>query len=47
VNDAKQRCGAKYKKKYHLQQTPYQRVIDHPDAPESVKTALKNQHEQA
>lgn len=42
----KQRCGAKYKKKYHPPQTPYQRVIDHPDVPESVKTALRNQHEQ-
>lgn len=42
----KQRCGAKYKKKYHLPQTPYQRVIDHPEVPVSVKAALKNQHDQ-
>ena len=42
----KQRCGAKYKKKYHPPQTPYQRIIDHPDVPESVKAALKNQHDQ-
>jgi hypothetical protein len=41
----KQRCGAKYKKKYHPPQTPYQRIIDHPDVPESVKDALKNQHD--
>jgi hypothetical protein len=38
----KQRCGAKYKKKYHPPQTPYQRVIGHPDVPESAKAELKN-----
>lgn len=42
----KQRCGAKYKKKYHPPQTPYQRIIDHPGVPKSVKAALKNQHDQ-
>jgi len=42
----KQCCGAKYKKKYHPPQTPYQRIMDHPDVPESVKAALKNQHDQ-
>jgi hypothetical protein len=42
----KQRCGAKYKKKYHPPQTPYQRIIDHPDVPESDKAELKSQHDQ-
>lgn len=42
----KHRNGAKYIKKYHSPQTPYQRVMEHPDVPESIKTALKVQHEQ-
>lgn len=42
----KHRNGAKYIKKYHAPQTPYQRVIDHSDVPDSIKTALKEQHDQ-
>jgi hypothetical protein len=42
----KHRNGAKYIKKYHAPQTPYQRVLDHPDVPETTKIALKKQHDQ-
>jgi len=42
----KHRNGAKYIKKYHAPQTPYQRVIDHPDVPETTKTVLRMQHDQ-
>lgn len=42
----KHRNGAKYIKKYHSPQTPFQRVIDHPDVPDSIKTTLKQQHDQ-
>lgn len=42
----KHRNGAKYIKKYHSPQTPYQRVIDHPEVSDSIKTALKAQHDQ-
>lgn len=42
----KHRNGAKYIKKYHAPQTPYQRILDHPDVPETTKIALKKQHDQ-
>lgn len=42
----KQRNGAKYIKKYHSPQTPYQHVIDHPEVSDSIKTALKAKHDQ-
>jgi len=42
----KHRNGAKYIKKYHAPQTPYQRVLDHPDVSETTKIALKKQHDQ-
>lgn len=31
-------------KQYHDPQTPYQRVLDHPDIPESIKQALREHH---
>ncbi|WP_196435376.1 hypothetical protein [Methylomonas sp. LL1] len=40
----KHRDGAKIIKKYHAPQTPYQRVIDHPNIPEATKHALRKQH---
>ncbi len=42
----KHRNGAKYIKKYHAPQTPYQRVLDHPDVPDTAKTVLRKQHDQ-
>lgn len=41
----KHRDGAKLTKTYHPPQTPYQRVMDHPDIPETTKQALRQQHE--
>lgn len=41
----KRRDGAKYRKTYHPPQTPYQRLLDHPEVPESTKTALRHQHQ--
>ena len=41
----KYRNGAKYIKKYHSPQTPYQRIIEHPNIPETTKAELRKQHE--
>ena len=41
----KQRHGAKDRQKYHAPQTPYQRVLDHPDIPEVTKKTLREQHD--
>jgi hypothetical protein len=40
----KHRDGAKIVKKYHTPQTPYQRVIEHPEIPEDTKQALREHH---
>jgi len=40
----KHRNGAKYVKKYHLPETPYQRVMDHQAISDEIKTALREQH---
>ena len=40
----KHRDGAKIVKKYHTPQTPYQRVLEHPDIPESTKHTLREHH---
>lgn len=42
----KHRDGAKYRKSYHPPQTPYQRLLDHPDVPEATKIALRQANEQ-
>ena len=39
----KHREGAKYVRRYHPPQTPYQRVMDHPAIPDDIKTALREQ----
>lgn len=41
----KVRVGSKYKRKYDKAQTPYQRVLTHPDIPEETKDKLKKEHE--
>jgi len=41
----KYRDGGKVIKKYHVPQTPYQRVLDHPDIPDVTKSALREQHD--
>lgn len=41
----KLRDGAKYRKTYHPPQTPYQRLLDHPEVPEPTKDALRHQHQ--
>ena len=40
----KHRNGAKYVKKYHSPETPYQRVMDHQAISDEIKTALREQH---
>ena len=40
----KHRDGAKIVKKYHTPQTPYQRVLEHPDIPESTKHTLREHY---
>ena len=40
----KHRDGAKIVKKYHTPQTPYQRVLEHPDIPESTQHTLREHH---
>jgi hypothetical protein len=40
----KHRDGARYIKKYHQPETPYQRVMDHPAISDEAKTALREQH---
>ena len=42
----KLREGAKYRKTYHPPQTPYQRLLDHPDVSDATKDALRQQHNQ-
>jgi hypothetical protein len=42
---SKQRIGSKYKKKYELPQTPYQRVIESPFVDDATKEKLKATHE--
>lgn len=39
------RIGSKYKRTYEKAKTPYQRVLDHPDISEEVKTKLKIEHQ--
>jgi hypothetical protein len=39
----KRRDGAKYVRRHHPPQTPYQRVMDHPAIPDDIKTALREQ----
>jgi hypothetical protein len=41
----KHRNGARYVRKYHPPQTPYQRLMLHPDIPDNNKTALWQQHD--
>lgn len=41
----KHREGARYVRKYHPPQTPYQRVMEHPSIDDEIKTALREQHE--
>jgi hypothetical protein len=41
----KHREGAKYHRKHHPAQTPYQRLLDHPALGAEAKQALKNQHD--
>jgi hypothetical protein len=40
----KHRNGAKVVKKYHAPQTPYQRILDHTDIPETTKQSLREHH---
>jgi hypothetical protein len=41
----KVRVGSKYKRKYDKAQTPYQRVLAHPDIPKETKEKLRKEHE--
>jgi hypothetical protein len=41
----KTRIGSKYQKKHDLAQTPYQRVLNHPQIAESIKQKLKKIHQ--
>lgn len=43
---SKVRIGARYKRIYDRAQTPYQRVLAHPDVAGEIKEKLKLQHEQ-
>lgn len=40
----KHRDGARIIKQYHAPQTPYQRVLEHPDIPDATKCLLREQH---
>lgn len=40
----KQRNGARYVRRYHPPETPYQRVMNHPSISDETKTALREQH---
>lgn len=39
------RVGSKYKRKYDKAQTPYQRVLAHPNVPKETKEKLRKEHE--
>lgn len=40
------RIGSKYRRRYDIGQTPYQRVLTHPLIDETVKKTLRREHEQ-
>lgn len=43
---SKEKLNAKYKRTYEkVAKTPYQRILEHKDTPEAVKTRLKTKHE--
>jgi len=43
---SKERVGARYRKTYDKAQTPYQRVLAHPEVTDEIKEKLKFQHQQ-